>query len=234
MTSQCLPTVNLPKSSRMAALLGEMSRMVNGAVASSMRFYGAEYGLNYGVSLPTIRDIAKREVSNVECDSVANHALSHLLYRQEVRELKLAAFWLADGNLLCEEGDFDFWFNGIINSEVAEEAAFALFGRAECNGVAEQLLARSGDNSELLHYCAMLTLARQGVSFDYLLRRWPAVVAMLSSEESLLPKGVVVLLESLIKQDVPSVAIESLVEQLPDGKAKSFVKEEISWRLEFR
>ncbi len=39
-------------TSRMVALLGAMRRERNGAVADAMRYYGADYGLNYGVSLP--------------------------------------------------------------------------------------------------------------------------------------------------------------------------------------
>lgn len=218
----------------MAAMLGEMRRMMNGAVVGSMCFYGAEYGLNYGVSLPTIRDIAKSELSK-ECDSVANHALSRLLYRQEVRELRLAALWLADLSAISSAADFAFWFDGIINSEVAEEAAFALFGRSESLSIVEALLQQKGDNSELLHYCAALTMAQCKAGFAAVNGVWGSVVTLLSSEYNLLPKGVVVMLESLIKQDVPSADIESLVAQIPeDCKAKSFINEEISWRLEFR
>jgi len=48
-------------TSRMVALLRELRRERNGAVADSMRYYGAPYGLNYGVSLPTLRRIARAE-----------------------------------------------------------------------------------------------------------------------------------------------------------------------------
>ncbi len=46
-------------TSRMAALLGAFRRERNGAVADSMRLYGKPYGLNYGVSLPTLRTLAR-------------------------------------------------------------------------------------------------------------------------------------------------------------------------------
>ena len=48
-------------TSRMVALLGELRRERNGAVADAMRCYGAPYGLNYGVSLPTLRKLARAE-----------------------------------------------------------------------------------------------------------------------------------------------------------------------------
>ena len=45
---------------RMAALLGELRREMNGAVAESMQRGEGGYGLNYGVSIPAIRAIAGR------------------------------------------------------------------------------------------------------------------------------------------------------------------------------
>ena len=55
-------------TARMAALLGELRREMNGAVAESMQRGEGGYGLNYGVSIPTIRAIAARVG--------ADHALS--------------------------------------------------------------------------------------------------------------------------------------------------------------
>ena len=46
-------------TSKMISLLGAMRKQMNGAVADAMYYYGANYGLNYGVSLPTVRQIAK-------------------------------------------------------------------------------------------------------------------------------------------------------------------------------
>ena len=41
-------------TSRMAALLGRFRRERNGVVADTMQYRGKAYGLNYGVSLPTV------------------------------------------------------------------------------------------------------------------------------------------------------------------------------------
>ena len=75
-------------TSRMAALLGAFRRERNGAVADSMRFYGAPCGLNYGVSLPTLRTLARAEA--------ADHDFAKYLWRQDVRCLRLAALHIAD------------------------------------------------------------------------------------------------------------------------------------------
>ena len=75
-------------TSRMVALLGAMRRERNGAVADAMRYYGADYGLNYGVSLPTVRTLARA------CGR--DHEFARYLYAQEVRELRLAALHIAE------------------------------------------------------------------------------------------------------------------------------------------
>lgn len=48
-------------TSRMAALLGRFRRERNGVVADTMQYRGKAYGLNYGVSLPTIRAVARAD-----------------------------------------------------------------------------------------------------------------------------------------------------------------------------
>ena len=108
-------------TSRMAALLGAFRRERNGAVADAMRFYGRPYGLNYGVSLPTLRRLARAEGTD--------HDFARYLYRQDVRELRLAAFHIADPARLTPE-EYPFWGEGLLNSELAEEGAFALFCHA--------------------------------------------------------------------------------------------------------
>ena len=107
-------------TSRMVALLGELRRERNGAVADAMRCYGAPYGLNYGVSLPTLRKLARAETPD--------HDFSRYLYLQEVRELRLAALHIARPESLTPD-EFPAWAAGIVNSEVAEEAAFAFLSR---------------------------------------------------------------------------------------------------------
>ena len=108
-------------TSRMVALLRELRRERNGAVADSMRYYGTPYGLNYGVSLPTLRRIARAEAPD--------HGFARYLYRQDVRELRLAALHIACPACFTPE-EFPAWAAGIVNSEIAEEAAFALLSRA--------------------------------------------------------------------------------------------------------
>ena len=132
-------------TSRMVALLRELRRERNGAVADSMRYYGAPYGLNYGVSLPTLRRIARAEAPD--------HDFARYLYRQDVREMRLAALHIACPASLTPE-EFPAWAAGIVNSEIAEEAAFALLSRAEAFPVLFSAWIASPD--ALLQYAALL------------------------------------------------------------------------------
>ena len=144
-------------TSRMVALLGAMRRERNGAVADAMRYYGADYGLNYGVSLPTVRTLARA------CGR--DHEFARYLYAQEVRELRLAALHIAEpGRLTANE--FAFWGGGICNSEVAEEAAFALLGRID----AFDELFRSWCNGGTLleGYAAVMAAARREDSLNHI------------------------------------------------------------------
>lgn len=97
-------------TSRMTALLGEIRRERNGAVADSMRLVGRPYGLNYGVSLPTLRRLARAETPD--------HDFAEFLFRQDVRELRLAAFHIAEPDRLTPD-DSAFWAAGIDNNELA-------------------------------------------------------------------------------------------------------------------
>ena len=132
----------------MVALLGELRRERNGAVADAMCLCGKPYGLNYGVSLPTLRRLARAETSD--------HDFARYLYVQDVRELRLAALYIAQPERVTMD-EAEFWAAGIINSEVAEEASFALLSRV---GVLPELFRSWITASPLLQYAALLAAAR--------------------------------------------------------------------------
>lgn len=132
----------------MVALLGELRRERNGAVADAMCLCGKPYGLNYGVSLPTMRRIARAETPD--------HDFARYLYVQDVRELRLAALYIAQPERVTAD-EAEFWAAGIVNSEVAEEASFALLSRV---GVLPELFRSWITASPLLQYAALLAAAR--------------------------------------------------------------------------
>ncbi len=139
-------------TARMVALLGAFRRERNGLVADTMHYDGARYGLNFGVSLPTIRTIARRERPD--------HAFACFLIGQQVRELQLAAFHLAAPDQLTDPAEAGRWRRALNNTELAEEAAFALLSRS--NALPQLLPAwlSDADAAPLPAYAAMLAAAR--------------------------------------------------------------------------
>ena len=79
---------NASNTSRMLALLAELRREMNGVAADAMRSYGGQYGVNYGVAAHTIREKA----SAIPHD----HEFAEYLYKQDVRELRIAGLWIAE------------------------------------------------------------------------------------------------------------------------------------------
>ena len=213
-------------TANMATLLGRFRRERNGAVADSMRLYGKAYGLNYGVSLPTVRSIARAEEPD--------HAYAKYLYQQEVRCLRLSALHLANPEALTPD-EMQIWEQGIINNEVAEEAAFALFSHTK---VLPELFARwLSQENPLLHYTALLAAARYphpDLAWAELaretLRRAEASVATYATH--LVAQGVVALFVRLATQDETSrQTIQRLAGSLAQTPAEAFLREELSWRL---
>ncbi|EKC80581.1 DNA alkylation repair enzyme, partial [human gut metagenome] len=102
------------------------------------------------MSLPTLRRLARAETPD--------HDFAEFLFRQDVRELRLAAFHIAEPDRLTPD-DSAFWAAGIDNNELAEEAAFALLSRA---GAFPALFGRWIAPSQplLLRYAALMAAAR--------------------------------------------------------------------------
>ena len=207
---------------RMITLLGAMRKQMNGAVANAMRYYGADYGLNYGVSLPTIRSIAQAEERN--------HQLALYLYKQQVRELRLAALHIADPALLAPDS-LDEWAEGIINSEVAEEMAFALLRYADAlPAIFTEWI--SSDN-EFLAYAALRSAAATAFG------REVAVVAQtieaidrFHTSRIIAQAAVAVLAAAYEHNPEARLAVEQAINDLDDTISASYVKEEMAWRMD--
>lgn len=109
---------------KMVALMRRLKIEMNGAVTDSMREYGGGqhgYGLNYGVSLPTIKDVAR--------EYVPDHELALTLWKQDVRELKLAALFI-DQPSAVTAAQMKGWAGDWRVPELAEQCAMQLFWRS--------------------------------------------------------------------------------------------------------
>lgn len=90
---------------------------MNGVVASSMREKGLNYKLNFGVSLPKIKEIAKEMTPSTK--------LAEALWAQDVREMKILATLLQPVQEFPQE-QAERWANQIPTGEIAEQYAMNL------------------------------------------------------------------------------------------------------------
>lgn len=204
----------------MVSLLGKIRKQMNGAVLDTFRYYGAKYGMNYGVAIHSIRDMA------VEVGT--DHDLAKFLYRQQVRELQIIALWIADAEQLTGS-ELDFWREGIVNSELAEQAAQGLLCNVEDIDSLVTAWCR-GENS-LVAYAALLAAARNKNISDSAIQTSVVEVVTLNTNNHLVAQGAVALLASVIASNRELVA--SILEQLPENSTAQLVVDEIKWRLEF-
>ena len=197
-------------------LLYRLRKEMNGAALDTMRHFGADYGRNYGVQIYAIRNLA-REIGT-------DHALAEYFYTQNIREAQLVALWIADATKVSV-ADFPFWAEGIINSEVAEQASHALLSRIEPISV---LLTEwcSSDNA-LLAYCALLSAARNGGVEDCV-----AAEAILSAASNFDNNRLVAQGATALAIHLSDEAVQQLLERLPDNPTASLIREEIAWRVE--
>ncbi len=210
-------------TSRMIALLGAMRKQMNGAVADAMYYYGANYGLNYGVSLPTVRQIAREQEQD--------HDLALYLYKQQVRELRLAALHIAQAERVTME-ELPTWAEGVINSEVAEEMAFALLPHTTV--LAEIFSKWSNSDNEFLAYAALMAAARSEMARDEAtIIAIPTILERFSTSR-IIAQGAVALLATAYDCDAEArKAVTAVMSRLSDSPAANYVKDEMSWRMEF-
>ncbi len=193
---------------------------MNGAVADSMYYSGKRYGLNYGVSIPTIRTIARQEPKDM--------ALAKYLIEQQVRELQLAALHITPAEELTAEDAIEFEKH-ITNSEIAEEASFAVFGKYSCiNELCERWID-SGD--EQLIYCALLSAARNPLAAK------PIIAAKLrqiisDGTSNIVVQGAIVLLTAIANSSDKEI-VSDLLKTLPNTAASDKIREEVAWMLEY-
>lgn len=210
-------------TSQMIALLGAMRKQMNGAVADAMYYYGADYGLNYGVSLPTVRQIAREQEKD--------HALALYLYKQQVRELRLAALHIAQAEAITME-ELPTWAEGVINSEIAEEMAFALLPHTTI--LSDIFAAWSESDNEFLAYATLMAAARSELARDTnIVNATPNILSRFSASR-IIAQGVVALLAAAYDCDAEArKAVAEVIEELEESPAADYVKEEMSWRMEF-
>ena len=197
-------------------LLYHLRKEMNGAALDTMCYFGADYGRNYGVQIYAIRNLA-REIGT-------DHDLAKSFYTENIREVRLVALWIADAEQVSVD-DFSFWAEGIINSEVAEQASHALLSRI--TPIAELLGAWCSSDNVLLAYCALLSAARSGGVESKTAVKAIVQAVTTFSDNRLVAQGATALAINLADE-----AVEELLEKIPDNPTAKLLREEIAWRVE--
>ena len=93
-------------------------QMMDGAVAQSMRDKGVNYHLNWGATLPRLREMA---------DEIGpDYDLAIALWKENVRECKILATMLMPADEMLPEV-VDIWMDQIPSLEIAEQLSFNLW-----------------------------------------------------------------------------------------------------------
>lgn len=213
----------------MVALLGAFRRERNGLVSDTMHYDGTRYGLNYGVSLPTVRRLVR--------DEQPDHAFASFLLEQQVRELQLAAFHLADPDRFANPVEAAHWFGALVNTELAEEAAFACLCRSRALPDFFEQWLRSRE--PLTVYAVLLAAARApqpsvqwiGPMCDAL-RRIAADRSLPAYAARRVAEGAVALAARLAETDEAACTrLREVSDRLGSTAAERLFVEELAWRL---
>jgi hypothetical protein len=93
-------------------------QMMDGSVAASMRSKGVDYKLNWGATLPRLKEKAA-EIGK-------NYDLAIALWKENVRECKILATMVMPAEEVLPEV-IDIWMEQTPTQEIAEQAAFNLY-----------------------------------------------------------------------------------------------------------
>ncbi|MBR1548237.1 MAG: DNA alkylation repair protein [Prevotella sp.] len=107
-----------PVEERVKEIKQTFRQMMDGAVAKSMRDKGMDYKLNWGATVPRLRQ---------QADAIGyDYDLAIALWKENVRECKILATMLMPPEKMLPEV-CDIWMQQMPTQEIAEQAAFNLW-----------------------------------------------------------------------------------------------------------
>lgn len=124
-------------------------QMMDGKVAQSMRDKGLDYHLNWGATLPRLREKA---------DMIGNdYDLAIALWKENIRECKILATMIMPPNEVQPEV-IDIWMEQTPTQEIAEQAAFNLYQHLPF--APEKAYTWIASDKELYQLCGLHILSR--------------------------------------------------------------------------
>lgn len=101
-------------------------QMMDGSIAQSMRNKGVDYKLNWGATLPRLREMADEIAQSQKLTANGQYDLAIALWKEEVRECKVLATMLMPPEKMLPEV-CDIWMEQVPTQEIAEQVAFNLW-----------------------------------------------------------------------------------------------------------
>ena len=124
-------------------------QMMDGAIAKSMRDKGVDYKLNWGATLPRLKEKA--------AELGKNYDLAIALWKENVRECKLLATMIMPADEVLPEV-IDIWMEQTDTQEIAEQAAFNLYQYLPY--APEKAYSWMASEKELYQLCGFHVLSR--------------------------------------------------------------------------
>lgn len=130
--------------------------LMDGKTAQSMRDKGVNYKLNWGASLPMLREKAE-ELRMLNAQRSTLYQLSIALWKEDVRECKILATMLMPADEILPEV-VDIWMEQMPSQELAEQASFNLFQHLPY--APQKAYEWMASDKELYQLCGFLVLTR--------------------------------------------------------------------------
>ena len=133
--------------------------MMDGMVATSMRNKGLDYKLNWGATLPRLKDKAEelKQMFHDSCLMFNQYDLAIALWKENVRECKILATMLMPADKILPEV-VDIWMEQTDSQEIAEQASFNLYQYLPY--AADKAYAWMASDKELYQLCGFHILSR--------------------------------------------------------------------------
>lgn len=201
-------------------ILEELRRDTNGAVVGTMfEMLGSEKYISYGVTLPHIKKVAALYHPN--------HALAMEMFNSKIREMKLCAIYVDNGDEVTAE-QMELWSFSFNSQEIAENCASMLFYKSiNAVQIAYEWLVEADD--EMKSYAAMLMAGKRArTKYTSKSKDLYERIMNVSLKIPLNPKifnGLCYLLVSLAKAD------DYFAKKIEKLKLAESVREEIDWQI---
>lgn len=210
---------------KMASLLRTLRTCTNGAVVGAMEARGVSYGLSYGVSVVDIKRAAG--------PYTPDHGLAVLLYKQQVRELRIAAAYIADPAKIHTK-DIAFWAGGLESGEIAEHISILI---SRCPAAQEAVYEWLASEKPLEAYAALMTAARIAMGVE--MRGWDfariidLIQQQAATRDYLIGKGITALVPRLWQKTPDSRRyLAGFLDMLRNDGSYSAIWNELEWLIE--